>query len=107
MNFEFLAEVNRVRSEHGLASLGWSDKCFIRAEENAKTVARWPGSLWHPKNGVTEIAARGQVDIADACDSWLKSKKGHREILLGQYLSIGVAMAVGVDGQLVWFAQFE
>ena len=103
----FLTEVNRVRSQHGLASLGWSDAAYGHASRNAGIVARTRGRLWHPGGGGYEIAARNQSDIAEACRSWLNSP-GHRRILLGgQFRSAGVAMVVGVDGQPVWFAQFE
>lgn len=106
MNNEYLDEVNRVRDVHGLASLGWSDECERRAQVNARIVARVRKELWHPKRNVTEIAARGQATIAEACESWLNSPD-HRAILLGDFLSVGVAMVVAIDGQPVWFAQFE
>lgn len=105
---EYIDEVNRVRDEKGKASLGWSDACEVRAKTNAATVARVRNRLWHPGNpGEAEIAARGQSDIAKACVGWLGSP-GHRAILLSdQFVSVGVAMVVAVDGQPVWFAQFE
>lgn len=107
MNAEYLNEVNRVREVNGLASFGWSDECERRSLKNATVVARKRKKLWHPGNILkAEIAARGQATIAEACESWLDSK-GHRRLLLGDFLSIGVAMAVGVDGEPVWFAQFE
>lgn len=103
---EYLDEVNRVRDAHGVASLGWSDECESGSRHHASIVARKVKRLWHPGGGVFEIAARGQADIVEACRSWLDSP-GHRKILLGNFRSCGVAMAVGVDGQCVWFAQFE
>lgn len=107
MNVEYLDEVNRVRDVHGLASYGWSDECETRSRTNATKVAKKRGKLWHPGNVLkAEIAARGQATIAEACESWLNSK-GHRRLLLGDWKSIGVAMVVGVDGEPVWFAQFE
>lgn len=103
----YLAEINRVRSQHGLASLGWSDAAYGHASRNAGIVAAVRSRLWHPGGGGYEIAARNQTDIADACRSWLNSP-GHRRILLGgQFRSAGIAMVIGVDGQPVWFAQFE
>lgn len=104
---EYLDEINRVRDENGLASLGWSDECEALSLKNAKIVAKKKNKLWHP-GGVkkAEIAARNQKDIAEACVSWLHSP-GHRKILLGNWFSVGVAMVVAVDGQPVWFAQFE
>lgn len=107
MNAEYVDEVNRVRDVNGLISLGWSDECEALALKNAKIVARKRKRLWHPGDVKrAEIAARGQATIAEACESWLGSP-GHRKILLGDFLSVGVAMAMGIDGQLVWFAQFE
>lgn len=107
MNAEYLDEFNRVRDVHGMASLGWSDDCESRSLANAKIVARKKNRLWHPGNpGIAEIAARNQKDIAEACESWLNSP-GHRAILLGQFVSVGAVMVVAIDGQPVWFAQFE
>ena len=108
MNNEFIDEINRVRDENGKASLGWSDVCESRARANAIIVGKTRGRLWHPGNpGEAEICARNQQSIAEACKAWIKSP-GHNAILLGdRFVSVGVVMIVAVDGQPVWFAQFE
>ena len=104
---EYLDAINTVRDAHGLASLGWSDECEALSLMNAKIVAKKKNKLWHPGNVKrAEIAARNQANIDEACVSWLNSPS-HRKILLGEWLSVGVAMVVAVDGQPVWFAQFE
>lgn len=108
MNNAYIDEINRVRDENGKASLGWSDACESRARANAIIVSKVKSRLWHPGNpGVAEICARNQQSIAEACESWIKSP-GHNAILLGdRFVSVGAVMIVAVDGQPVWFAQFE
>jgi uncharacterized protein YkwD len=49
-----------------------------------------------------ENVARGQRDAADVMDSWMTSA-GHRDNILNcSFKAIGVGMAKGVDGTLVW-----
>ncbi len=108
--------VNKLRQSHGLSTLTLADKPTMAAEYQAVRMAQaekmshllgfGDSFLMRMKNGevplpAAENIASGQQTVERAVQAWIDSPK-HLENMLGNYRSVGVAVARGQNGLPYW-----
>lgn len=92
--------INRVRAR----ALAFDARLQAQAQYQAQRMAA-TGRLFHSGYG-WEICAQTWTDT-DAVGSWLDSKQGHREIMLGNFSRCGAATCADSQGRVWSCARFE
>jgi uncharacterized protein YkwD len=111
-----LPMVNTLRQSHGLSTLSLDNKPTIAAEQQAVRMAKAEemshliglgDSFFNRMKSAdvplpaAENIASGQQTVDRAVQAWIDSPK-HLENMLGNYKSVGVAVARGQNGRTYW-----
>jgi len=101
---KMVAFINTERAKHGLPPVKTDPALMANSARHTQWMAG-NNSLTH-SSGVAEIIARGQTSVPSVIQDWMTSRKGHREIILGNYKYVGAA-GYSYHGRLYWCMQFS
>lgn len=114
MAVEALELVNLQREAYGLPVLAWNDELASAAQVRATEIVtvfshtRPNGTDWWTVNGELmygENLAKG-YNTAEACvNAWMNSPT-HRDNILTDFTTCGIAIFEGSDGKLYWAQEF-
>lgn len=118
---ELVAAHNRERAEAKLPPLALAPKLEVAARAHAQDMADHEMMAHEGSDGSTpaervkkagyhyqktgENVARGYPDVEAVIRGWMESPH-HKENILGDFTEIGVARALGKDGEPYWCANF-
>jgi uncharacterized protein YkwD len=109
-----LALVNERRAQAGLGQLNWDDRLVqaaqVRAQEAATTFShtRPNGTDWYTVNSAImfgENLAKGYYDAGTVVQAWMDSPT-HRENIVGNFNTVGVAVYQAPNGSWYWAQAF-
>lgn len=119
-------QTNQQRANAGLASLRWNNELAVAASDYALELASTGYFAHNTPEGTTPVSrsvaagypsfpwgtyvgenlAKGFDSPGEVMQGWMNSEGHRRNVLLPDYIEIGVGVAAAPDGTLYWVQEF-